>query len=93
MLTLVAVLEVSVLLVGVPLAADCCFHILDCNNHIQPWVVVEALVEWVKEDILVVALKSHHLDMKSFYGSGVSSPFSFSASLLQFAGKPLQQIF
>ena len=75
MLTLMAVLEVSVLLVGVPLAADCCFHILDCNNHIQPWVVVEALVELVKEDISVVALKSHHLHMKSFYGYGVPSPF------------------
>ena len=75
MLTFVAVFEAAVLLVGVPLAADCCFHILDCNNHIQPWVVVEALVEWVKEDILVVALKSHHLDMKSFHGYGDSSPF------------------
>ena len=75
MLTFVAVFEAAVLLVGVPLAADCCFHILDCNNHIQPWVVVEALVEWVKEDILGVALKSHHLHMKSFYGYGVPSPF------------------
>ena len=83
MLTLVAVLEAAVLLVGVPLAADCCFHILDCNNHNQPWVDVEVLVEWVEGDILVVALKSHHLDMKSFHGYGVSSPFLNTLSRLK----------